>query len=543
MVTGYSKQTQSLVKSNRKLLKDELVTMNWYAGNIAEAVNLAKTRGAVFVVYVEGTDELSQKLTAIINEDAIRKTLESASFVAIKIQSNSEAYVQFAQIYKLVPLPSLFFIGSNGQPIDIVTGVIGSSQELSDRIKNVASRAQINLPGATVANVEPNLPGPSTSQSSTPPGPPTSQSSSPPVASTSQSSSSTEEVVCEGDVCRKVTKPSATPESPETESNTKSLEEKVKLAKELLEKKKQEKEKEEAKRLKDQETLRRQSGRDLQSFKERQHELDLLQMKEERQKDKIADKAARKRILDQIAQDRAERAQRSSPASTSPAAEVDQPKKYVPPKVNADFTRIQFKKPGGESEMHTFNSSDKFRILRTYVAESVVGASMRDYTLASTFPRKEYTVDDDDKSMSELDLAPSAVILILPSDKSRSPLPIVAAGAGPLGMVNSLFWGAFGQLLTIFNYFKRLIWRQGNDSSETGAQKRANEETLSANDMAKRRNLRHPLDNPAPSASQPSTSSNKPYRRHEGSNIHRLHDNKESDDENNTWNGNSTQQQ
>ncbi len=94
--------------------------MNWYAGNIAEAVNLAKTRGAVFVVYVEGiydkgttylfkkifiikidflgTDELSQKLTSIINEDAVRKTLESTAFVAIKIQSDSEAYVQFAQI-------------------------------------------------------------------------------------------------------------------------------------------------------------------------------------------------------------------------------------------------------------------------------------------------------------------------------------------------------------------------------------------------------------------------------------------------------------
>lgn len=32
-------------------------------------------------------------------------------------------------------------------------------------------------------------------------------------------------------------------------------------------------------RIKDQETHRRQTGRDLQSFKERQHELDLLQMK------------------------------------------------------------------------------------------------------------------------------------------------------------------------------------------------------------------------------------------------------------------------
>ncbi|XP_037039244.1 UBX domain-containing protein 4 isoform X2 [Bradysia coprophila] len=503
--------------------------MNWYAGNIAEAVTLAKTRGAIFVVYVEGTDELSQKLTSIINESAIRTTLESTSFVAIKIQSDSEAYVQFAQIYKLVPLPSLFFIGSNGQPIDIVTGAIASSQELSDRIKSVASRAQINLPSASTTNVEPNVPGPSTT-------------------STAQSSSPTAEVVCEGDVCRKVTKPSETLASSEAAAeaeaaaaaNTKSLEDKMKLAKELLEKKKQDKEKEEAKDL---ETQRRQTGRDLQSFKERQHELDLLQMKEERQKDKLADQAARKRILDQIAQDRAERAQRLNLVSTPAAAEVDTSKKSVPPKLNADFTRIQFKKPDGESEMHTFNSTDKFQILRTYVAESVVGGSIRDYTLASTFPRKEYTVEDDNKSLNELDLAPSAVILILPSDKSRNPLPIVASGLKPLGMVNGLFWGAFGQLLSIFNYLKRLIWRQGNDNSETGAQKRASEETISANDMAKRRNLRYPLENQAPSTSQQSASSGGPYRRHEGSNIHRLHDNKESDDENNTWNGNSTQQQ
>lgn len=205
--------------------------------------------------------------------------------------------------------------------------------------------------------------------------------------------------------------------------------------------------------------------------------------KEERQKDKLADQAARKRILDQIAQDRAERAQRSNLTATTPPAEVDTTKKYVPSKVNADFTRIQFKKSDGESEMHTFNASDKFQTLRTYVADSVVRGSMSDYTLASTFPRKEYSAEDDNKSMSELDLTPSAVILILPSDKPRSTLPLAASALRPIGMVNSLFWGAFSQLVSIFNYLKRIIWRQGNDNSETGAQKRANEETLSANDM------------------------------------------------------------
>lgn len=162
---------------------------------------------------------------------------------------------------------------------------------------------------------------------------------------------------------------------------------------------------------------------------------------------------------------------------------MDNSKKYVPPKVNADFTRIQFKKPDGESEMHTFNASDKFQTLRTYVADSVVRDSVRHYTLASTFPRREYSAEDDDKSMSELDLTPSAVILIIPIEKSRNPLPLVANGVRPIGMVNSLFWGAFNQLLSIFNYLKRLIWRQGNDHSQTGVQKRASEETLSANDM------------------------------------------------------------
>lgn len=137
-------------------------------------------------------------------------------------------------------MPSIFFIGSNGQPIDVVTGAIASSQELYNRIKGVASQANVILPSLTVENVD-ATPGPS-------------------AATASSSSSPSDEVVCDGDVCRKVTKPTETPppassstqETPpastsETAANAKALEERVKLAKELLEKKRQEKEKEDAK--------------------------------------------------------------------------------------------------------------------------------------------------------------------------------------------------------------------------------------------------------------------------------------------------------
>ena len=45
--------------------------------------------------------------------------------------------------------------------------------------------------------------------------------------------------------------------------------------------------------------------------------------------------------------------------------------------------------------------------------------------------------------------------------------------------------------------------------------------------------------------SNPGPSSTATYRRSTAgsSNIHRLHENQDSDDDNNTWNGNSTQQQ
>lgn len=134
-------------------------------------------------------------------------------------------------IDKLVPLPSLFFIGTNGQPIDIVTGVIESSLELIERIKKVADRAQIKLLNLNATNAESNTPGPS-------------------AVSSSASTTPPEDVVCDNGVCRKVTKDSKTPEQTPTGTSTsdqKTTDEKVKIAKELLEKKKKEKEDEEAK--------------------------------------------------------------------------------------------------------------------------------------------------------------------------------------------------------------------------------------------------------------------------------------------------------
>lgn len=136
-----------------------------------------------------------------------------------------------------MPLPSIFFIGTQGQPIDIVTGVIASSQELFDRIKIVADRAQIKMPNVNLTSADSNTVGPSL-QTNT---------AGPSTESTSVSANPREDVVCEDGVCRKVTNPAETSGPSETAANTKALEEKMKIAKELLEKKKKDKENEEAK--------------------------------------------------------------------------------------------------------------------------------------------------------------------------------------------------------------------------------------------------------------------------------------------------------
>lgn len=139
-----------------------------------------------------GTDEMSTAFTELINNEIIRTKLESDDFVAIRVQSDSEAYMQFAAICKvshnqiirfdwqlsikyrlfnncfdffllflfvdkLVPLPSLFFIGKNGAPIEIVTGVTKTLDELNSKIDGVLNVVKPKSTETSSATASANL--------------------------------------------------------------------------------------------------------------------------------------------------------------------------------------------------------------------------------------------------------------------------------------------------------------------------------------------------------------------------------------------------
>ena len=80
--------------------------------------------------------------------------------------------------------------------------------------------------------------------------------------------------------------------------------------------------------------------------------------------------------------------------------------------------RIQFKLPIGTPTSATFEATSNLSTLRTYVIENIQ-LPFRKFKMASSFPRKDFTEEDNNKTLLELELVPSSVILILPIKNVR----------------------------------------------------------------------------------------------------------------------------
>lgn len=90
----------------------------------------------------------------------------------------------------------------------------------------------------------------------------------------------------------------------------------------------------------------------------------------------------------------------------------EQPK-HVPASNNATVARIQFRLPSGYSHTGQFEPSSTLRTLRNYVVENIE-LPFRQFAMSMSFPRRELTNEENDKTLLELELVPTAVILILP---------------------------------------------------------------------------------------------------------------------------------
>lgn len=463
--------------------------MKWFTGSINDAVATSKSRKAVFVVFVAGQNEASLEVAKVIDSSEISTRLEQDDFVSVKLDSDSESYNFFSQIYKVVPVPSLFFIGTNGAPMEIVADDMTVSN-LQSKIDSVLNRVEKtkntsnDFIKAEQDSTVGNIPGPSTA-----------------VVSTPQNIESIKTDTASSD----------------TEAAKKLQEQdKIERARKLIELQRQqkaEKEKEEEKRR---ELERRKSGRDVQIARQKQQELEIAIALEERAKEKAQEFAAKERVRQQIAQDKLERKQKEQ-ALQKQANQLQEKTNNDASTVADGMTRIQFRLPSGNSHLGKFESTSTLRELRTYVTTNIELPFKR-FTMSTSFPRRDLSAEDDTKTLTDLELVPTAVILIIPLRNTTS---VVTSNQG-VGFLSRLVWAVFTPVLSVYtyisSYFTGTPAEDSNRSQDEASSSSLNRDQSSGN-------LRR---------------TNSAVRG--GGNIHRLHSGSDDNDENNTWNGNSTQQ-
>ncbi|XP_005952069.1 UBX domain-containing protein 4 [Haplochromis burtoni] len=498
--------------------------MLWFQGSIPDAIKSAKQRSLVFVVVITGEDEQSAQLMSSWEDDRVSEAAQKCC-VAIKVEAKSDTCAQFSQIYPVVCVPSSFFIGENGIPLEVIAGSV-SAEELIKRINRVD---QMHTQESGSGTVSSEADDPVATSSATEPA----SASAVPLSFTE-----TTEPVAEA--------AGVSPSSPENASldhptqGEENLDAKVeRLTKKLEERREQRKKGEEENEIR-KEMERRKVGKDMQDFKRKQEEEKTKRLLEERNREKAEEKAARERVKQQIAMDRADRAARyTKTREDEKAAKLallqarqaeEEARKEALVRERSTIARIQFRLPDGSSFTNQFPSQSRLQEARNFAAQEV-GNRYGNFSLATMFPRREFTSEDLNKTLLELDLAPSASVVLLPQSGRPANTVVQSSGGGIWAVLGTLLY----PLLAVWRFLSSFVFATPPPSAASvqprgPAQQSSSYNSSSASNKAKRGNLsKHTLEN-------------RPKEFKKDGKVCRLRTQEDSEDDNNTWNGNSTQQ-
>lgn len=517
--------------------------MNWFQGSIPEAIAAAKTRKAIFVVYVRDSSEASKTTDEVLSRRDVSETMDNGCFVAIRLENGTEDAKQFSQIYPLVLVPSLFFIsGQTGVPLEVLGGPLTQEnlkQKMNKLIADTKPAADTNSPSPSaseVANAPEDGGGSSSNKEQVveaPAAPQTSAAPPPEPAAAEEAESVKEaavvspEAVSQEQDAAEAPAAEASASTSDEEASGLTLEERVERAKVLLAEKQNMTQREKAEDERQKEIDRRKMGQEMAKKRQQQEDEELRAAARERRKDKEEDRLARERVKAQIAADRAEKEARAAllrgeapPPTQAPAASAAP----VPqPASSSNISRLKFRLPDGSSSISQFPAEAPLSEVRQYIEQNVT-LPFSTFILASTVQHRPFTVDDYNTSLRDLGLVPSAILAVLPST-SPGPGRLVSTGGG----IWDVLWFVLTPITFLFGLIQTYLLGRREPSSEGTEEpqpKRARED-------------------PSPNTRQrPTTAYGRrgEARFRQQGNIHRLQNDGEDDDENNTWNGNSTQQ-
>ena len=108
----------------------------WYSGAVADAIREAKSRQALFIVYVRDDSEQSQSMD-ILWSDVWSKVNNSSKIIALRVDKDTEACKQFTAIYKVEIYPTIYLINcQNGQVIKKIDQSFENSNKLQEIIED-----------------------------------------------------------------------------------------------------------------------------------------------------------------------------------------------------------------------------------------------------------------------------------------------------------------------------------------------------------------------------------------------------------------------
>lgn len=285
---------------------------------------------------------------------------------------------------------------------------------------------------------------------------------------------------------------------------------------------------------------RRKSGQEIVQAKKDKEDSEMKQIAVDKRKEKLADEVAKKRVLDRIKEDREEKQKRYASEKTEidkvkedariKRELVKQQERMIEEANKGKVSRIQFRLTDGTSVIGQFDPEQKLEDARAFIVEKLTEMNESTvFTMHSTFPKRDYVAQDMMSTLRDLQLVPTATLLIIPTRSVASKtigsfLPNTAVQGASAGTVSSYAYDFLGLIMLPFT----IIW--GIVTSFFGVNSGNSQGDSGNNDGIQGQNQRPEVAN-----------SNLRLRR-SGGNVRGLHDGNGSDDDKTTYNGNSTQQ-
>ncbi|KAF7309502.1 hypothetical protein MIND_00321000 [Mycena indigotica] len=182
---------------------------------------------------------------------------------------------------------------------------------------------------------------------------------------------------------------------------------------------------EEAKEAKASEMIRRKAGKDMGALKDEMEKRQAIQDAEKKKREKIEDAKARAAVKAQIEADKRARAEKAAreKALRHGEAIVDSPTTNPVASTSSatvagkDFkeTRLQIRmSTGGQPYTTTLPSDAPLREVAEFLAGQILSVDVETISFAQHFPRKAFSKADFSKSLRDLGLTPSAVLIATP---------------------------------------------------------------------------------------------------------------------------------